>query len=273
MSARDVGRARVGRLLRGDVLRRAHERRPPAVSRARPAALAAQPGQAEVEDLDDPPCGVSIRFCGLMSRWTMPCSRACCNPSAAWRTHWQASATGSGPCARTSSARLTPSTYSMTRKCRLAGLVGVVGGGRCSGGRAWPAALTSRAEARPGVGLSEDGGVMTLRATGRSMSGARPCRRRPCRRGPARARRGTSGGWPSSGGRPGTAAAARATAGPACCRGRDGGRTVPSGRAAQDLTQEGIRREALDGGAAVGAGLQVGGDHLGLGRGQLAVPK
>ena len=31
------------------------------------------------------PCGVSMRLWGLTSRWTMPRSKACCKPIAAWR--------------------------------------------------------------------------------------------------------------------------------------------------------------------------------------------
>ena len=43
------------------------------------------------------PSRASIRLLGLMSRWTMPCSWACCRPRAAWWTKLQALATGSGP--------------------------------------------------------------------------------------------------------------------------------------------------------------------------------
>ena len=51
-----------------------------------------------------------------MSRWTRPISKAWCRPRAAWRTYSHASATGSGPFARTIWVRSVPSISSMTQK-------------------------------------------------------------------------------------------------------------------------------------------------------------
>ena len=81
----DVGMRRVQRLLRGDVVRRTQHGPRVGEARVLVPAFARHLGQAEVEYLDDVPVALArrIRFCGLMSRWTMSFSKACCKPRAA----------------------------------------------------------------------------------------------------------------------------------------------------------------------------------------------
>ena len=76
----DVGGAGVLGLLRGDVVRRADDH----VGAGQAASVSdadGERGQAEVEDLRRRRPAVSIRLCGLTSRWTSPWSWACCKPS------------------------------------------------------------------------------------------------------------------------------------------------------------------------------------------------
>ena len=60
---------------------------PPPAGRSarRPLPRTPPGGQSHIEDLGDP-LGVTKKLWGLMSRWTMPISRACSSPRAAWRT-------------------------------------------------------------------------------------------------------------------------------------------------------------------------------------------
>jgi hypothetical protein len=60
------------------------------------------------------PSGVIRTFCGLMSRWTMPCSCAWSSAASSCSVIRRASSSGSGPPATTSFSE-RPSIHSMTR--------------------------------------------------------------------------------------------------------------------------------------------------------------
>ncbi len=54
------------------------------------------------------------RFCGLMSRWTMPIACASAIASQAWMTHSEAAAAVRVPCCSSTAPRSLPSRYSIT---------------------------------------------------------------------------------------------------------------------------------------------------------------
>ncbi len=105
------------------------------------------------------PCGVTMMFDGLISRWTTPRSAACTRASAIWSVKLTASPTGSGPFFSTRCRTVVPSMYSNAmimitarrgRSCKRA---------RCSRGRAGPRrGLPGKTAARPRIVCACSGG-------------------------------------------------------------------------------------------------------------------
>ena len=222
------------------------------------------------------PFGVTIRFCGLMSRWTMPVLEGVLQAQRRLADEVAGAGHRQRPLLLQQLGQAHPLDELHDEEVQVAGLVGVVGAGdvlvvELAGG------ADLGVEAGQRVGVVQDGGADDLQRDGllhdavfgqvddahaaatqlahdAELRVVRQFRRHVRRRG-GRCRR------PPRHARGGGRSRRRWS------RREDGA----AGPGSADLTQEGVGRQAGDGLAAVGAGLQVGGDGRGLGLGQFPV--
>ena len=182
------------------------------------------------------PSPSSMMLAGLRSRCSTPCSCAAARPAQIWRAISVARSCGKRPMRFSSSARSSPSTYSIVRKTRPSVLADVVDAADVAVRHlARDAHLV--VELREPLRIVGDGGGQELqrdaagRAADRRRDRPRPCRRGRPGRGCGSARRAACPGARASRGArsaPTTTASRAATTGRGPTR-RDAGAAAPTG--------------------------------------------